>query len=322
MLDGETCGNWNGIESYDCPITGPLYLRARHYAPHLGRFLSRDVWDGDYRNPLTLNRWNYVEANPVNYVDPSGKLPCFSTNVFECLSLFGLVPDYYGIFIVETFRNEFENQASYITSAGLHPTTIAAAIAVQSQWINSPGNQLQRLYDWLKKHECMPYIPFLEDALGSSGLGYAQTSDEFGDPYIMANSIKAMTERIKPVDAMCIKCNAKDRLIAAAMAQNGGFSTNDMRNARNNYLKKDVDFGIEIDWVRYFSELSPLDDDSLDIYNNSRALWRTNFDTRFQLQLFTQDLMVLHGVFNWELPPEISWSDLISMITLAIFNKE
>jgi hypothetical protein len=31
---------------------------------------------GDYNNPLSLNRWNYVEGNPVNFTDPSGFIPC------------------------------------------------------------------------------------------------------------------------------------------------------------------------------------------------------------------------------------------------------
>jgi RHS repeat-associated protein len=49
-----------------------LYLRARHYSPADGRFTSRDTWSGDVNRPLSLNRWNYVEGNPVNYVDPTG----------------------------------------------------------------------------------------------------------------------------------------------------------------------------------------------------------------------------------------------------------
>jgi len=53
---------------------GLIYLRARYYAPQDGRFLSRDTWDGDYTRPLSLNRWGYVEGNPVNAVDPSGHI--------------------------------------------------------------------------------------------------------------------------------------------------------------------------------------------------------------------------------------------------------
>ena len=31
---------------------------------------------GDYNRPLSLNRWMYVEGNPVNFADPSGLGPC------------------------------------------------------------------------------------------------------------------------------------------------------------------------------------------------------------------------------------------------------
>jgi hypothetical protein len=34
--------------------------------------MSRDTWQGDYNRPGSLNRWNYVEANPINLTDPSG----------------------------------------------------------------------------------------------------------------------------------------------------------------------------------------------------------------------------------------------------------
>ncbi len=53
-------------------------LRSRIYSPGTGRFLTRDSWRGDYTRPLSLNGWNYVEANPVNRIDPSGKWYCQS----------------------------------------------------------------------------------------------------------------------------------------------------------------------------------------------------------------------------------------------------
>jgi hypothetical protein len=49
-----------------------VYLRARMYAPGMGRFLSRDTWGGTYKRPLSLNRWSYVDGNPVRFSDPSG----------------------------------------------------------------------------------------------------------------------------------------------------------------------------------------------------------------------------------------------------------
>jgi RHS repeat-associated protein len=52
--------------------TGDIYLRARYYNPNDGRFLTKDTWGGQANHPLSLNRWNYTEGNPINFTDPSG----------------------------------------------------------------------------------------------------------------------------------------------------------------------------------------------------------------------------------------------------------
>ncbi|MBP3505766.1 MAG: hypothetical protein J6K43_05115, partial [Lachnospiraceae bacterium] len=52
-------------EYYDAE-TGFIYLRARYYAPEIGRFISEDpIRDG-------LNWYTYCENNPVMFVDPWG----------------------------------------------------------------------------------------------------------------------------------------------------------------------------------------------------------------------------------------------------------
>jgi len=54
-------------------------LRARYYNPTDGRFISRDTWSGDVNNPHSLNRWMYVEGNPINYIDPTGHYGAFGS---------------------------------------------------------------------------------------------------------------------------------------------------------------------------------------------------------------------------------------------------
>jgi RHS repeat-associated protein len=63
-----------------------IYLRSRMYSPETGRFTSRDSWQGDYNRPLSLNRWNYVEANPVNYSDPNGLSPRPDSQLQSCVT--------------------------------------------------------------------------------------------------------------------------------------------------------------------------------------------------------------------------------------------
>jgi hypothetical protein len=38
----------------------------------MGRFLTKDTWDGNTYSPISYNTWIYVRSNPVNYIDPSG----------------------------------------------------------------------------------------------------------------------------------------------------------------------------------------------------------------------------------------------------------
>ncbi|MNK81799.1 tRNA(Glu)-specific nuclease WapA precursor [compost metagenome] len=53
--------------------TGLYYLRARYYDPSIGRFISKDTYEGDVSNPLSLNQYTYVTNNPLIYIDPTGQ---------------------------------------------------------------------------------------------------------------------------------------------------------------------------------------------------------------------------------------------------------
>jgi RHS repeat-associated protein len=48
------------------------YLRARYYDQGIGRFTQMDTWQGRAREPITLHKYLYTHADPINNVDPSG----------------------------------------------------------------------------------------------------------------------------------------------------------------------------------------------------------------------------------------------------------
>ncbi len=48
------------------------YYGARYYNPELGRFTQADSLTGSLANPLSMNRYSYVENNPLTYIDPTG----------------------------------------------------------------------------------------------------------------------------------------------------------------------------------------------------------------------------------------------------------
>lgn len=58
-------GEWNSS-------TNLLYLRARFYNNSIGRFMTRDTWQGADNLPASFNKWVYGLGNPVNRTDPSG----------------------------------------------------------------------------------------------------------------------------------------------------------------------------------------------------------------------------------------------------------
>jgi len=45
----------------------------RWYDPVVGRFLQKDPWLGDVRQPLTLNAYGYCVNDPIQLSDPLGK---------------------------------------------------------------------------------------------------------------------------------------------------------------------------------------------------------------------------------------------------------
>jgi RHS repeat-associated protein len=58
--------------------TGLTYMGARYYDPKLGRFLSADTMVGQIHEPQDLNRYSYVDNNPVNNTDPLGHFAVFA----------------------------------------------------------------------------------------------------------------------------------------------------------------------------------------------------------------------------------------------------
>ena len=69
------------------PVSGLYFLRARHYAPGLGRFVSQDPFEGLASVTQSLNRFSYVLNNPVNLTDPSGLAP---SNLTETVGTVGV----------------------------------------------------------------------------------------------------------------------------------------------------------------------------------------------------------------------------------------
>ncbi|MCI1695608.1 RHS repeat-associated core domain-containing protein [Aneurinibacillus aneurinilyticus] len=63
---------YNGRDGVMTDANGLYYMRARYYNPEIKRFVNRDVVAGAIDYAQTLNRYAYVNGNPISYVDPFG----------------------------------------------------------------------------------------------------------------------------------------------------------------------------------------------------------------------------------------------------------
>ncbi len=250
-------GTASSIYGYTGEITNPtglVYLRARYYAPWQGRFISRDTWEGDYTRSLSLNKWIYVESNPVTYQDPTGKfrIPCPAS--WRNGRAINRRVDEAEKYVQRTF-NEID-------------TYVAAGIAIQCAGLDNPldpnsglgiaqvsRNQAETpwgnpIYAYMDEYDdsgnltCRHQLYYTDNQgnikplirgyglrLGQAQPGEDGTMEKALDPNNPQDAVTLMKRRIQLVTNACMGCLATDIYIAAALAQNGpGFTHVDMKS--------------------------------------------------------------------------------------------
>ena len=66
---------YNGQLGVITDDNGLYYMRSRYYNPEIKRFINQDILTGNIGNSASLNRYSYVEGNPISYSDPFGLEP-------------------------------------------------------------------------------------------------------------------------------------------------------------------------------------------------------------------------------------------------------
>ena len=60
---------YNGRYGVETGASGLYYMRARYYNPQIKRFINRDIIDGSITDSQSLNKYSYVQGNPINLID-------------------------------------------------------------------------------------------------------------------------------------------------------------------------------------------------------------------------------------------------------------
>ncbi|MDZ4851880.1 MAG: putative Ig domain-containing protein [Pirellulaceae bacterium] len=112
------------------PATGLDYLRARYYDPALGRFASTDPFAGIPRNPLTLHRYLYAGADPVNRTDPTGRFFGGVTEANAATNLNAGLRQAYGTYSNFAKTREIYNNFAHLAEVLEVFAGVAAAVAI------------------------------------------------------------------------------------------------------------------------------------------------------------------------------------------------
>lgn len=142
-----------------------LNLRSRLYAPRTGRFLTKDTWQGDYTRPLSLNGWNYVEANPINFIDPTGKWRWW------------LTPSIYHFIVEQYYENFPTNQLKQLEFP------IPGTPFRHADMFNSALGDVYEIEPWFSRSIALPQVRGYVADLLTAAAGSALTGSYFGTPY-------------------------------------------------------------------------------------------------------------------------------------------
>jgi len=128
-----------GYTGREPDATGMIYYRARYYDPALGRFISRDPAG----MPNGVNRYAYVNNNPINFTDPSGLEVYIGGHIAASPAGYTQNPDAYHLNIVMIPNNPgaFTNPQGWSNLGnGYKIATLGGQPGGQASWTDPLGN--------------------------------------------------------------------------------------------------------------------------------------------------------------------------------------
>ena len=117
---------YNGRDGVVTDDNGLIYMRARYYSPELRRFVNADVLVGDIADSTSLNRYSYVNGDPVSYVDPTGYIGVLTLMLIGAGigALFGAI----GSIVSQKVESEINNEEFELDVGELVADTVWGAV--------------------------------------------------------------------------------------------------------------------------------------------------------------------------------------------------
>jgi RHS repeat-associated protein len=124
-------------EQFDDTL-GLYYLRARYMDSNVGRFATMDSFDGDEREPLTLNKYVSFNSDPVDKYDPAGQMamPKYCSGIFKLIfeHIFGVRGRFEGDF--RKCLSQWSSEIYIPPGVDIDANVITAFDMGEPSWIN------------------------------------------------------------------------------------------------------------------------------------------------------------------------------------------
>ena len=131
---------YNGRLGVSADDIGLYYMRQRYYNPEIKRFVNQDVIRGSIANSQSLNRYSYVQGNPISYTDPFGLSPLKAMLsgtgwVHSVFGLLGCIPGPIGFTanLADTIVYAFVDHDPMMTGISLFATISCGATGI-AKW--------------------------------------------------------------------------------------------------------------------------------------------------------------------------------------------
>ena len=170
---GEAVSGFGYNGEYYNAATGMVYLRARFYEPAMNRFSQKDIVRGSITAPNSLNRYTYVQNDPINFIDPSGQSLKSAWNMVKS-SVTNTVKN-----IVSNPVQAVKSAAKAVVNAVTHPIKTATNAA------KSAGNAVRTIYNEVRTPDSQSKYasPATNRGTGSASSGGSYNGSSGGGAY-------------------------------------------------------------------------------------------------------------------------------------------